>query len=139
MKKEIITLTSSEASLPTDFTLDSAVTDSNETVLKAVSPTITPDATQYSIMSDTIYSDNDTLILFYFYMPDRITDTLTELTIPRYFENLYIQMIKFLTFNTDEYDTGIEQALMNRFESNILDMTGKRGATATEAVMPFMV
>jgi len=137
IKKVDITLTDGEGSLPSDFQSDSAV-KLEGTPLNAVAPSTTPNASQYSIMADTIYSDNDSITLYYHFMPDdyAVEDTLT---IPRYFENMYIQMVKFLVMNTDEYDTSVEQSLLVRFESLILTLVGKRGTSDIKAVMPFGV
>ena len=138
MKKVELTLTDGVGTLPSDFQLDDAVKDADDTVLDAVSAIVTPNPSQYSIMNDSIYSDNTTVTLYYFYLPDDYTleDTLT---IPKYFHNMYIQMIKFLVMNTDEYETSVEQSLMMRFETLILDITGKRGSSNPKAVMPFKV
>ena len=125
--------------LPADFQTEEAV-KVDEVQLNAVSPSITPTSTQYKIMGDTIYSDNDSIELFYFIMPSTdytaITDTLD---VKAYFRNLYRQMIIFMALNSDEYDTGMEQALMSRFEGIIMSIVGKRGNSNLEAVMPFMV
>ena len=138
IKEATVTLTSTEGDLPSDFHLDDAV-KADEVFLNAVAPSITPNSTQYKILGEKIYSDNDSITLYYYYMPAGYTATTDTLTIPRYFQNLYRQMIKFLALNSDEYDTNIEQALMSRFESNILSITSKRGNTNPRQVMPFMV
>lgn len=137
-KKATITMSDGEGSLPSDFQLEDAVKNADDVPLTSVASSITPNSLQYSMMRDIIYSDNDSLELFYFFMPVDylISDTLT---IPKYFENMYIQMIKFLVMNSDEYDTSVEQSLMVRFENTILDIAGKRGNTAPRAVMPFKV
>lgn len=139
VKEAVITLTSGVGTLPADFHLDDAVTDVDGNPLNAVASSKTPTSTQYKIMVESIYSDNGSIKLFYYYMPDAYTAITDTLLIPRYFQNLYRQMIKFLAMNTDEYETGIEQALMSRFESIITSITGKRGNTNPVAVMPFMV
>lgn len=138
MKKTTLTLTDGEVALPSDFELEDAIKNTDDVALNAVSPSTTPNSTQYCLMNDTLYSDNDSITLFYYYMPDDydLTDTLA---IPRTFENLYSEMLKFLIFNTDEYDTSIEQALMSRFESIIVSLATKRGSTNIKAVMPFRV
>jgi hypothetical protein len=135
LTKATVTLTDGVGALPSDFVVESVVMVDDR--LDSVSPSVTPTSTQYNIMGDSIYSDNDSITLFYHVMPDSYTATTDELTIPNYFQNLYRQMIKFLAFETDEYDTGMEQALMNRFEGDILKLLGKRGNSKIKAPMPF--
>ena len=139
VKEAILSLTNGVVALPSDFLLDDAVTDVDGNPLNSVAPSKTPISTEYKIMVDSIYSDNDSIKLYYYYMPDAYTAITDTLLIPAYFQNLYRQMIKFLVMNTDEYETGVEQALMSRFESIITSITGKRGNTNPVAVMPFMV
>ena len=139
LKSALITLTDGVGALPSDFELDSAIKDTNDVPLHAVAPSITPTSTQYSLFDSNLYSDNDSVTLFYFYMPDTYTAITDTLLIPAYFRNLYRQMIKFLAFNTDEFDTTLEQQLMSRFESTILEISGKYGSTNPKATMPFKV
>lgn len=134
-----ITLTDGEVTLPLDFTIESAVKDENDRILNAVSPIQTPTSAEYKILGSTIYSDNDTITILYHSMPNDYTATTETLLIPKYFDNLYSEMLIFLTFNSDEYDTSVEQALVSRFESNVLNLVGKRGNTNPIAPMPFKV
>lgn len=136
MKKTLLTLTDGEGSLPSDFEFESAVKDENDSYLDSIQPTATPNTSQYCILNQTLYSDNPTVTLFYFYMGNdySLTDTLVT---PKYFDNFFIQMVKFLVMNTDEYNMSVEQSLMVRFENQILDITAKRSNSLPVAPMPF--
>ena len=139
IKEATVTLTDGVGSLPSDFQLDDTVNIDGGEPFTTVPVSSTPTSTQYKIMVDSIYSDNDSITLFYYYSPSVYTAITDTLDIPIYFQNLYRQMIKFLALNTDEFDTSVEQALMSRFETIIMSIVGKRGNSNPVAVMPFVV
>lgn len=139
IKEATITLVNGEASLPEDFQAEDSIITEDYNKLLSITPSEKVTQTTFKVLGNTIYSDNDTIIMYYFYMPTSYTAITDTLNIPKYFKNLYIQMVKFLTLNTDEYETSVEQALMMRFESNIMSIAGKRGNSNPQATMPFMV
>jgi len=140
LKRVELTLTNGSGDLPADFETESAVnTDDSVPSLESVAPNAAVTSISYKIINKTIYSDNDSLILYYYYLPDTYSELGEELTCPRTFQNLYRQMIIFLAMNSDEFDTSVEQALMTHYESKILSLIGKRGSSNARTPMPFMV
>lgn len=142
LKKVELTLTDGQASLPDDFVKDRAVTaviNGIETVLESKPPELGYDKYSYTIVGSTLYSDNDSVNLLYYAPYSSVASLTDELLIPDSITNLLQQIVVFLALNRNEFNTSVEQALMQNFYSQVALIASQLGNGQVEPNLPWTV
>ncbi|WP_297452595.1 hypothetical protein [Persephonella sp.] len=138
LKETDLTLTNSQATLPSDFVREYSVTN-GMFILKSVPPDAEVDEFSYKIIGRDLYSKNENLKLYYFYMYPAYVSVNDELAIPNIFLNLLREIATYLALNRVNINTNFEVQLAQFFESRLLQVINNYGNSNIERPMPFVV
>lgn len=138
LKETDLTLTDGKVALPDDFVREYSVTN-GMFILKSVPPDAEVDEYSYKIVGNLLFSKNENLKLYYFYMYPPYVSVNDELVIPNIFLNLLREIATYLALNRVNINTNFEVQLAQFFESRLLQVINNYGNSYIERPMPFVV
>ena len=138
LKEANLTLTDGKVTLPSDFVREYSVTN-GMFILKSVPPDAEVDEISYKIVGDLLFSKNENLKLYYFYMYPAYVSVNDELVISNIFLNLLREIAIYLAMNRVNINTNFEVQLAQFFESRLLQVINNYGNSNIERPMPFVV
>ena len=138
IKETDLTLIDGKTELPQDFVREYSVV-ANGYILKSLPADAEVDEYSYKIVGNSLYSQNDTVNLYYFYMYPAYVSVNDELVIPNVFVNLLREIAIYLALNRLEFNTAFETQLAQLFETRIIQVINSYGNSNVERPMPFIV
>ncbi len=138
IKMSDLSLSDGKATLPEDFVREHKV-KAGSRLLNSVSVSEDVDVYSYKIIGNEIYSGNDQLTLYYFYMYPAYIAMTDILKIPMIFENLIREMVVYLALNRTNINASFEVQLSKLYESKIIRIISNYGNSNLERPMPFVV
>lgn len=138
IKEADLTLTNNQVALPNDFVREYSVVNGIY-ILKSIPPDAEVDEYSYKIVGKTLYSKNDTVKLYYFYMYPSYSAVSDTVVIPDVFINLLRETVVYLALNRVNINANFEFQLSQLFESRLLQVINSYGNSNLERPMPFVV
>ena len=138
IKETDLTLIDGKTELPQDFVREYSVV-ANGYILKSLPADAEVDEYSYKIVGNSLYSQNDTVNLYYFYMYPAYVSVNDELVIPNVFVNLIREIVTYLALNRTNINTSFELQLSKLYEDRILRVINSYGNSNIERPMPFVV
>ncbi len=138
IKEVDLTLTDGKVELPQDFAREFSVV-ANGYILKSLPADADVDEYSYKIVGNSLYSQNETVKLYYFHMYPAYVSVNDELAIPNIFLNLLREIATYLALNRVNINTNFEVQLAQFFESRLLQVINNYGNSNIERPMPFVV
>ena len=139
LKEADLSLTNGHTVLPSDFVKEEAVLDTSGKILKSVPAQATVDSTSYKIVGDTIYSENDAITLIYYAPYPSVSASTDPVPGKDYMTNFLTEVVAFLALNRNEFNTSIEQALSERFGTQVLRIANSVGISNYERSIPWQL
>ena len=138
IKEVVLALTDGKAELPQDFAREYSVV-ANGYILKSLPADADVNEYSYKIIGNSLYSQNDTVKLYYFHMYPAYVSVNDELVIPNVFVNLLREIAIYLALNRTNINTSFELQLSKLYEDRILRVINSYGNSYIERPMPFVV
>ncbi|EDP74400.1 hypothetical protein [Hydrogenivirga sp. 128-5-R1-1] len=138
IKEVDLTLTNNQAVLPDDFVREYSVV-SGKYILNSIPPDAETDKYSYKIVGKTLYSTNDSVKLYYFYMYPSYSAVSDTVVIPNVFVNLLREIAAYIALNRLEFNTNFEIQLAQVFEDRLLQIINQYGNSNLERPVPFVV
>jgi len=139
LKYTTLSLTDGVADLPSDFVREEGVLDSQGNPLESYPPIKPVDQYGYKIIGNKLYSNNESVDLFY-YAPYSTVSALTDtIPVPDYMVQLLKEIVIFLALNRNEFSLNVEQELLKVFANQIYEIAKMVGGTYYERELPFQV
>ena len=138
IKNVDLSLSNGKATLPEDFIREHKVKAGGR-LLKSVSVSEDVDIYSYKIIGNEIYSGNEQVTLYYFFMYPSYVAVSDTLKIPRVFENLLKEIVIYLALNRTNINASFEVQLSKMYENKIINIISNYGNSNFERPMPFVV
>jgi len=97
-------------------------------------------ANSYKIVGNKIYA-NDSKVTIQYCCPlyDKVADVNNNLPTPDYMTDLIKEMVVFFALNRNEFNTSVEQMLVERFRWQVTYIVSMYGFGNIERPMPYVV
>jgi len=141
--KTVLEVDENGADLPEGFIREVAVLDERGIPLTSLDPQQWEQTWRfkrfcYTILGGKIYAGVSPITLFYYKTWD-VPGADNPFPSPECTDNLVKEIVTFLVLNRNEFDTSVEQALTQKFESQVNQLVGTYGRANVDIELPWTV